>query len=575
MDTHNRDTAQSRMLSLLDHAYEVSGDLDHFDQMIEAARAYFFEPQKDDSLAAYVPLYAGLDPNLEKHIPRLEKMLASTETRTKTGLSLEQHVRLTLNLDARVIRANPHAAALFGPIEGQFLGALPFSRAAQSTLSDILRQLREPGTQVQRIIYLQTNQDPPLSVFAYCRSGMQGGERCLHINLSQFEWTETILGRLETALGLTASEGHVLRGTLMGASQKEIAAQRGRSLDTIKSQAKSVLRKAGCARMDDIVHLCTSIAYVISLSDATAPTKLSPGGDSWVTPTAHMSLLPLTDGRTAAYYQYGPPEGRPLLFIHGFGQGPFFTAEWLAGLAAHNIRLIAPCRPGFGYSSQSTGKESFDADVISDTLAILNHLGPKEPLVMAVHQGGASHGFRIASALGERVRKVILIDSGIPITQDHIRHMDPQTQLAAVASKYSPSIMALTVKMGLRIYKRKGIEAFLTKQFATSPTDLETLKDPELLAVQKAGYYFLFQQGTDSFIRDGAAAMSDWSADFFAVSCPQHWIHGAECPVMGAAFVKDFVTSHTPYAVDIIEGTGFNILHQHPSLILDAVAAAL
>ncbi|MFE9258987.1 alpha/beta fold hydrolase [Streptomyces sp. NPDC006879] len=32
-----------------------------------------------------------------------------------------------------------------------------------------------------------------------------------------------------------------------------------------------------------------------------------------------MRAMPLTDGRTLAYEDYGDPEGRPVVFTHGFG----------------------------------------------------------------------------------------------------------------------------------------------------------------------------------------------------------------------------------------------------------------
>ncbi|MGJ8564452.1 MAG: alpha/beta fold hydrolase [Alphaproteobacteria bacterium] len=576
MDTDFPADDQSKMLDLLDHAYEVSEDIDNFDHMIEAARAYFFVTPDSSTLSPNLPRYAGLNPHLEQHIPRLEKMMQDAPADAATGLSLEQHARLTLSSKGQIIKINTHAETLFGAPGSRYVDDLPLSHESLTTLKALLTTLRDSAAPLQRVIYVQTNHDTPVSTFAYCRSanGEDGG-RTLNLNLSQFEWSPALFEHLETALGLTQSEGQILRGTLMGLSQKDMAQERDRSVDTIKSQAKSVLRKAGCAKMGDLLHLSTSIAYVISLSESMGSDNALPDtryDEEWSVPTENMSSVSLKDSRVLTYYEYGPISGRPVLFIHGFVQGPFFTRKMLQTLNEHNLRIIAPCRPGFGYCSPSPTRGDFDQTVIDDTQFLLGHLGVTEPLLLAAHQGGVSHAFRIAKRLENQISSMLMIGAGIPITPEHIKILEPQTQLAAVATRHAPSIMKMTMSMGLKAYKKRGAEAFLKQQFLKAPDDLKTLQNAELLQIQKWGCYFMTQQGVETFMRDGLAAMADWSEDFDAAGAVQHWIHGKDCPVMGAEFVKDYIGSKTNYPVDIIEKAGFNVLHTEYALIAQTMA---
>lgn len=85
--------------------------------------------------------------------------------------------------------------------------------------------------------------------------------------------------------------------------------------------------------------------------------------------------LRLPDHRTLSYAIYGPLDGRPVLFLHGF---PSCRLE-AAGLSSTGlldgigVRLVCPDRPGFGRSTASP--ERSIVGYADDLEALLEHLG--------------------------------------------------------------------------------------------------------------------------------------------------------------------------------------------------------
>ena len=110
--------------------------------------------------------------------------------------------------------------------------------------------------------------------------------------------------------------------------------------------------------------------------------------------TTHSITLP--DGRSFAYAEYGIPDGRVVLWMHGLpgsrrdwsvGDGPAFLTEL-------GLRLIAPDRPGFGRSSPHTGRTyaSFVADLASLTARLAVESG-----VVLGYSGGTPYALAVGA----------------------------------------------------------------------------------------------------------------------------------------------------------------------------------
>ena len=118
------------------------------------------------------------------------------------------------------------------------------------------------------------------------------------------------------------------------------------------------------------------------------------------------------DGLTLAGLVWGPPDGIPVLALHGWMD----HAESFAELAPrlNGCRVVAIDLSGQGLSSHRAPHASYNIwDDLPQIDALLDSLG-WESCVLMGHSRGANIGALFAAALPERVRGLIAIDSLVP-----------------------------------------------------------------------------------------------------------------------------------------------------------------
>ena len=499
---------------------------------------------------------------LARHAGRVERLFGMTGA-TALGVvrAVGQAVRdrasptALVHPDGRVAEANAALVAMCGRAPAR-LADLPFEAAGLDRLVAAMR-----GTDPTDIFLLSGAEDarPVLALLT-----PQGA---LHeMRLTVVVWTDAALDAFAAPFDIPPREREVLRGALLGESQAEIAARLDRSVETIRSQSKSLLLRTGVARMADLVLLATSAA-LLGLGRPPASVAQDPAPQD--------RRLDLPDGRRLAYRCYGPEGGAPFLFFHGLQLGPYMTPALERVLAQENIRLIAPSRPGFGETDPVRHDRDFDAAVLTDAQAALEAEGIGR-LVVLGHQGGGSHAFRMAARLGERAEGLLMISAGIPIDDAHIASMNAVTRMAALATRRMPALMDMLLRVGVYTYSRDedGPRRYLEYYFRDAPVDRASLDDPEVFAALRAGALHMIAQGTRPVIQDASAAMADWTADFRAATCRQFWLHGAHCPVMNASMLERYIRTHTNHPIEIAPDSGIHLLYDEPERVRDALRLA-
>ncbi len=127
-----------------------------------------------------------------------------------------------------------------------------------------------------------------------------------------------------------------------------------------------------------------------------------------------MSYLTVKDGTQIFYKDWGPKDGQPVVFSHGW---PLSSDNWenqMFFLASHGYRCVAHDRRGHGRSSQPW--DGNEMDTYADDLAALTaHLN----LQNAVHVGHSTGGGEVARYIGRhgtgRVAKAVLVSAAPPL----------------------------------------------------------------------------------------------------------------------------------------------------------------
>ncbi|MGV6839827.1 MAG: helix-turn-helix transcriptional regulator, partial [Planktomarina sp.] len=121
-----------------------------------------------------------------------------------------------------------------------------------------------------------------------------------------FPMTNSIENEVEKLIvdsfNISGSEMMVLRGLVSGLSLKEIAADTGKSIETIRSQMKSLSGKMGLSRQQELASAISTVAKMTLQTSAD------------VQQTAGTE-------QTITYTKLGDPNGKPVLFVHDFSGG--------------------------------------------------------------------------------------------------------------------------------------------------------------------------------------------------------------------------------------------------------------
>ena len=107
----------------------------------------------------------------------------------------------------------------------------------------------------------------------------------------------------------------------------------------------------------------------------------------------------------------GPPDGRPVLALHGWPQHHYEWRDLLADPPA-GMRIIAPDLPGYGWSGPPTHRWDKE-DIATDVLALLDALGLDRVLLVA-HDWGAYAGYRMILREPERFEGYLAMNMSHP-----------------------------------------------------------------------------------------------------------------------------------------------------------------
>ncbi|MFF0885242.1 alpha/beta fold hydrolase [Streptomyces sp. NPDC003456] len=127
-----------------------------------------------------------------------------------------------------------------------------------------------------------------------------------------------------------------------------------------------------------------------------------------------MSTVTTPDGTTLFYKDWGPRDGRPAVFHHGW---PLSSDDWDAQLlffSAEGFRVIAHDRRGHGRSSQPAFGHDMDT-YVEDVNALTDALDLQDAVHIGHSTGGGEVARYVAQAKPGRVAKAVLVAAVPPV----------------------------------------------------------------------------------------------------------------------------------------------------------------
>ncbi|GAB4505027.1 MAG: alpha/beta hydrolase [Anaerolineales bacterium] len=123
----------------------------------------------------------------------------------------------------------------------------------------------------------------------------------------------------------------------------------------------------------------------------------------------------------------GPPDGPPVLLLHGFPEFWFGWRKQIPALVRAGYRVIAPDQRGYNLSDKPKGIHAYRLDIlVADILGLMDALG-YEQVNLVGHDWGAAVAWALAMRYPERLHKLGILNVPHPsVMLNFLRRGDPE-----------------------------------------------------------------------------------------------------------------------------------------------------
>ncbi len=485
-----------------------------------------------------------------------------------------------------VVASNDGARDAFGITDGTSLDALPLPSEVMENLGEALERLFRGSSSTDLMLRLDMpdQRGPALFQIRLLPDAAPFSLRHALIVTTQYHWQAALGQILEEVFSLTAAEQGVVRALVEGLDAKTIAAGRGTSEGTVRSQIKSILSKMNARTQSEVIRLVLSLRDVAQPAmggvSAPAQTLMRAQQGEWLNSEVHkpFKTLALPDGRKMDYHDMGLAAGAPILFSH-MGYGIVRWHEPMLRLAIkHGLRVIVPIRAGYGKSDQLDPKADVLAACREDTRHLLAHLGITR--LLFVPQGNdLLFAVDMAAHHPELVSEIICICGRPSLLGDrHYAGMGKWHRFFLSTARHSPHLLKFTAKAAVAMAKRVGSIEMLRTMNRGSAADIALLNDPELAPIIIANAELIAGKNTDvsqAFTMELLQTEADWSHLMVrAKAVPTSFINGGDDPAMDIATIAEYRETYPWIEIEVIPDAGQLLIYQHYETVIPKLADA-
>ncbi|MGL6211383.1 MAG: helix-turn-helix transcriptional regulator [Paracoccaceae bacterium] len=557
---------------IIDRLYDVALDPLRLESLVDLWEAHL-APLRRDPLDQFVPLQ---DPEIAAHIHRatlfLERLEATRDDAVYRSVlqDIPRSASFICDSGGVVTACNRPATVAFDLREGRPLTDLPFEPDEIASLHKVVNRIasgRDDQVVTLRVRSLITGSAVILRVGPV--SSLEAKPLALVMSTEQV-WPEGFEMTVQEAFGLTVAEVDIVRGISQGLPLKDIAEGRGRSLETVRTQLRSILAKTETHSQSELVRV------VLGLMDvATMPTEgVGPSQPLGTLDPVSFNHMKTPDGRRLEWIEFGSPTGAPCLYMHlhfGMIRWPA-TAERAARF--RGLRVIVPVRAGYGRTDPLTRGTDHLTGVVDDYLAVLDNLGVRRVAVLA-------QGADLRFALGLAARRVGLVTgilacaTFLPVRRvAQYDRMGKWQRFSQANARFAPGILPFVVRAGFSLARRIGKEVFFMQLNGTSVADMAALTRLEVLEALLAGTEVLIGakiSAHQAFAEECLGAETDWSDLVRACAVPLILLQGDQDLQAPEATVRELMAEYPGLDARFVSGSGQLLFFSEWAMVLDVL----
>ncbi|MDY6999822.1 MAG: alpha/beta hydrolase [Actinomycetota bacterium] len=248
----------------------------------------------------------------------------------------------------------------------------------------------------------------------------------------------------------------------------------------------------------------------------------------------------------------GPPDGRPVLALHGWPQHHWVYRDLLAD-PPPGLRIIAPDLPGYGWSGPAPHRWAKE-DVVSDLVALMDALGLGRVLLVG-HDWGGYLGHLLTLRVPERVDGYLALNIAHPWV--------PPTVMARHAWRFL-MYQPLIAIGGVPVQRRTGFLDRAYRRFSevdaqTAQVYTQRFRDPVVARTARDTYRtFLFRE-IPRLIR---------APERRQATVPIRVLFGRNDVAIAPALADPETCRADDYTLELVDGGHF-IVDERPDLVRD------
>jgi haloalkane dehalogenase len=264
----------------------------------------------------------------------------------------------------------------------------------------------------------------------------------------------------------------------------------------------------------------------------------------------------VADGLRMAYVEAGPPDGEPVLLLHGEPTWSYLWRRIIPVLAGRGLRVVAPDLIGFGRSDKLADADGYSYAahvewVRSFAFDALDLSG----VTVVGHDWGGLIGLRLAAERGDRLARFVATNTGMP-TGD-VPMPDVWLRFREAVRKADVLDISRLVRSGCRTALADEVAAAYDAPFPDESFKAAPKAMPELVPTRP-------DDPAADANRAAWRRLGEWPKPFLVAFSDSDPITGAVAPVL-ARTVPDA-------AQVVIPGGGHFLQEDTPEPLADAIA---
>ena len=381
-----------------------------------------------------------------------------------------------------------------------------------------------------------------------------------------------VLESFNPAADLKAGELRTIFQSLGGLSLRDAAARDGVAYETKRAHIKRCFEKLHCGSQRDMVRLVLGqMTHFLSLAGADrAYFEIAERYVShFLAADMRLTVQRLANGHLLRVLEAGPPDGRPVVMLHGL----MFPIP-LRGIAGHlhraGIRLLVPLRRGYLESRSFVGLGG-GGDVIADSLADIALYLRQTGLAPATILGnslGAVLAVELAARYPGLVSKLLLLSINLTRSAISAQNFAGEFYGGLRDINHEPKLFRLVNWQFRKYYADEGTcRTILLRLFGETTADKAVLEAKAEAVSGYALFSAMYQSSILGISEDFGFATGPRAIERQRLDCDVVVLHGQDDPLTEPSKVRRLNELGVTTSFCTVPGGGHFVAASHPDAI--------